>query len=252
LQVTTREKESIAKELEIAAQIQKKALPREMPVMPGLKIAAKSFPAKAVGGDYYDFVFPDENRIGFVIADAAGKGFPGSLYMSTSRSVFRVFSLSESSPAQMLKKTNDYLVNDSSQEGMFITYIFGIYDKRSKKLTYANAGHFPPLLYKSVEGQFEAMEQRGLPIGITDEEEYPEETIDFTSGDILVLYTDGVTEARNTQEEMFGVESLRELIQKNTSSSAQELVDKVSDAVTSFIGRAPQHDDITVVIIRAE
>ena len=220
--------------------------------MEGIQIAAKSFPAKAVGGDYYDFIFPSEHQIGFVIADAAGKGFPGSLYMSNSRSVFRVIALNESSPSRMLQKTNECIVNDPAQQGMFITYVFGVYDGRSRRLTYANAGHYPPLFYKSQEARFESMELRGMPLGIEKDQEYPEGTIDLSQGDLLVLYTDGFIDAVNFRGEMFDVDSLKQVIQKNAFLSASQIIDRVSDEVASFVGNQPQHDDMTMVILKVE
>lgn len=251
LEVTAREKEAIAKELEIAAQLQEKALPRQMPDVPGLEVAARSFPAKAVGGDYYDFVYPGEHKVGFVIADAAGKGFPGSLYMSNSRSIFRVISLTESSPSVMLRKTNDYISGDPTQEGMFITYIFGVYDGKTRKLTYSNAGHFPPLLYNVHSRTFKPLNAGGMPIGIMAGMEFPEESVDFVEGDILVLYTDGIIEAMNLKNEMFGAENLERIIRDHGTEPARVIIDHIGSEIAAFVGEAPQHDDMTVVVVKA-
>lgn len=251
LEITAREKESIAKELDIAAQLQEKALPRQMPAVPGLEVAARSFPAKAVGGDYYDFVYPEKDKVGFVIADAAGKGFPGSLYMSNSRSIFRVISTNETSPSVMLQKTNDYISGDATQEGMFITYLFGVYDGKTRKLTYSNAGHFPPMLYSSRNKTFKALNAGGMPIGIMAGNEYPEETVEFVPGDILVLYTDGIIEAMNLQNEMFGPEELEQTIRDHASEPSASIIDHIGARISRFVGEAPQHDDMTVVVVKA-
>jgi len=251
LEVTAREKEAIAKELEIAAQLQEKALPRSMPDVPGLEVAARSFPAKAVGGDYYDFVYPGEDKVGFVIADAAGKGFPGSLYMSNSRSIFRVISLTETSPSVMLRKTNDYIAGDPTQEGMFITYIFGVYDGKTRKLTYSNAGHFPPLLYNTRSKTFKPLNAGGMPIGIMGGADFPEETVEFAQGDILILYTDGIIEAMNLQNEMFGAEKLEQVIRDHASEPSKTIIDHIGSQIAGFVGEAPQHDDMTVVVVKA-
>lgn len=251
LEVTAREKEAIAKELEIAAQLQEKALPREMPRLEALEVAARSFPAKAVGGDYYDFVYPDQGKVGFVIADAAGKGFPGSLYMSNSRSIFRVISLTETSPGVMLQKTNDYLSGDTTQEGMFITYIFGVYDSGTRKFTYSNAGHFPPMLYSAKKKGFKALNAGGMPIGIMGGSDYPEETVEFEKGDILVLYTDGIIEAMNLENEMFGPEQLEQAIREHADQKPAEIIEEIASRIARFVGAAPQHDDMTVVVVKA-
>jgi sigma-B regulation protein RsbU (phosphoserine phosphatase) len=251
LEITTREKEAIAKELEIAAQLQEKALPRHVPNVPGLEVAARSFPAKSVGGDYYDFIYPGDGKVGFVVADAAGKGFPGSLYMSNSRSIFRVISLTETSPGAMLQKTNDCMVDDASQDGMFITYIFGMYDGKTHKLTYSNAGHFPPLLYNTKEKKFKTLGEGGMPIGIMGGTAFEEESVDFLPGDILVLYTDGIIEAMNLSHEMFGIEQLEQVIRDHSSKSASAMIEQISSHVAGFVGAAPQHDDMTVVVVKA-
>jgi len=251
-ETTIREKEAVTQELKIAAELQKKALPLEMPKISGAQIAAKSFPAKEVGGDYYDFIIPREHHLGIVIADAAGKGFPGSLYMSNSRSVFRVIATNETSPSRMLTKTNDCIVNDSTQEGMFITYIFGVYDDRAKRFTFANGGHFPPLYYKASEASFRPLESRGIPLGIMKDQEYAEETVDLSSGDVLVLYTDGFIDASDARGETFGVERLQSAVQKNAYLPAEEIIDRIQDSVAGFVGNQPQYDDMTMVVLKAE
>jgi sigma-B regulation protein RsbU (phosphoserine phosphatase) len=252
LEITVREKEQIAKELELASTLQQSALPREVPRFQGLEIAARSFPAKYVGGDYYDFIYPDDENVGFIIADAAGKGFPGSLYMSNSRSVFRVVSKMENSPAKLLKDINDYLSQElPGSEGMFITYVYGVYNKATHSMTYSNAGHFPPLFYKAKSKTFEPLKSCGMPIGIMPGETYTEETISFEKGDILVMYTDGAIEAVNQKSEMFGLEKLREIIEKDPNLAAAVLLDKIGDEIQRFVGDTPQHDDITVVVVRS-
>ncbi|MFT5206646.1 MAG: serine phosphatase RsbU (regulator of sigma subunit) [Candidatus Omnitrophota bacterium] len=253
LEKTVREKEAITKELAIAAELQMNALPKDVPHIPELEIAARSFPAETVGGDYYDFIFPTGNKVGFIIADAAGKGFPGSLYMSNSRSIFRVIAMNESSPAQMLQKTNHHIALDSTlTEGMFITYISGIYDPLRKKLTYSNAGHFPPLLYKKSSGEFQSMVTGGMPIGIMDDEEYAEEEVAFECGDILVLYTDGFIEAMNESGQMFGIDQLGMVIKRLSHMTANEILLETSKAIGEFVGQAPQHDDMTIVIVKVK
>lgn len=252
LEVSVREKEQIAKELEIASELQQNALPREMPLLNGLEISAASFPAKHVGGDYYDFMYPASDKIGFIIADAAGKGFPGSLYMSNSRTIFRVVAKDAASPSQLFNNMNEYMSQETSlPSGMFITYVYGVYDGAARTMTYCNAGHFPPLLYKGASGAFHSMGASGLPIGIAPGETYTEESVPFAKGDIMVMYTDGIIESMNLKGEMFGVERLQEIIKDAAALHAQEILTRISDAIRKFSGDTPQHDDITLVVVRA-
>ena len=248
---TVREKESIEKELNIAAEIQEKALPKNMPEIEGLEIAAKSFPAKAVGGDYYDFVRLDEKKTGFIIADAVGKGMPASLYMSNARSAFRVISGMESSPAETIKKVNAHMSNDEAQpEGMFITYVFGVYNEETKKITYSNAGHFPPIVFNNTSKEFRSMDAGGAAIGIVEDIVYAEETIDFGDGDILVMYTDGVTEAFDAGGDMYGFDRMVEVVKNNSDKSAEKIIDSIYDSVNNFAENVPQHDDLTIVVVK--
>ncbi|MBF0253700.1 MAG: SpoIIE family protein phosphatase, partial [Candidatus Omnitrophica bacterium] len=251
LEITTREKEAIATELQIAASLQEKALPKTMPRIPGLEVAARSFPAKSVGGDYFDFVYPKKGAVGFVIADAAGKGMPGSLFMSHSRSVFRVISAEDPSPSAMLGRINDFLAEDTGDtDGMFITYVFGLYDAPKQTLTYANAGHFPPLLLSSETGRFSELGAGGLPAGIMAGQTYTEEVVPFKSGDVLVMYTDGIIEAMNTGGAMFGVDRLMNLILARKRESAKQILDGMEAEVRLFSGEAPQHDDMTILVVK--
>ncbi len=251
LEQTVREKEQIAKELEIASELQQGALPKELPHLVGLEISAKSLPARSVGGDYYDFLYPGNEKVGLIIADAAGKGFPGSFYMSNSRTIFRIVSRDDPSPANILKNINDHVVRENPElSGMFITYIYGIYDSVTQKLTYANAGHFPPLLYRAAERDFLPMKCSGMPVGIMAEQEYDEESVPFTRGDILVLYTDGVIEGVDTRGEMFGLERVMEIVRANAADPAAAILDRIAAAVEAYSRNMPQHDDITLVVAK--
>jgi sigma-B regulation protein RsbU (phosphoserine phosphatase) len=133
---------------------------------------------------------------------------------------------------------------------MFITYIFGVYDPKSRQLTYSNAGHFPPMLYSAAGREFKALNAGGMPIGIMAGSEYPEEMVSCAAGDILILYTDGIIEAMNLQNEMFGVEQLEKIVRDHSSESANSIVGHIGTQVAAFVGEAPQHDDMTVVVVK--
>ncbi|MDD5225906.1 MAG: SpoIIE family protein phosphatase [Candidatus Omnitrophica bacterium] len=252
LAATVREHERVRRELEIATEIQKSIFPEHPPEVEGLEIEAKSVPAKEVGGDYYDFfpVFSGEH-MGFIIADASGKGLPGTLYMTRSRSVFRVVSSEEAHPGEILSRSNSYIAADaSSGKGMFITVLFLLYDKTKKQMTCANAGHYPPLWFKAKEKVFAEITVSGIPVGILPGQSYAEETIQLASQDLLVMYTDGVTEAKAAHGEMFGVERLKRLVAENSSLSAHDLFAKIEAGIKAFIGEAPPFDDLTLMVIR--
>lgn len=251
---TVRENERVRRELEIATEIQKSIFPAHPPEIEGLEIEAKSVPAKEVGGDYFDF-FPNSSgeQMGFIIADASGKGLPGTLYMTRSRSVFRVISSEEVHPGKILSRSNNYIAADaSSGKGMFITVLYLLYNKEKKQMTCANAGHYPPLWFKAKEKVFAEITTSGVPVGILPEQTYPEETIQLASQDLLVMYTDGVTEARAGNGEMFGVERLKRLIERNSALGARDLFSKIEAGIKEFIGQAPPFDDLTLMVIRVQ
>ncbi len=251
---TVREHESVRRELEIATEIQRSIFPEHPPEVEGLEIEAQSVPAKEVGGDYYDFLsVPSRDQLGFIIADASGKGLPGTLYMTRSRSVFRVISSEEANPGAILSRSNSYIAADaSSGKGMFITVLYLLYHKEKKQMTCANAGHYPPLWFKTKEKVFAEIATSGIPVGILPGQTYAEETIQLASQDFLVMYTDGVTEAKAAHGEMFGVERLKRLIEQNSSLSAHDLFVKIQAGIKEFIGHAPPVDDLTLIVVRVK
>ena len=251
---TVRENERVRRELEIATEIQRSIFPEHPPEVEGLEIEAQSVPAKEVGGDYYDFLsVPSRDQIGFIIADASGKGLPGTLYMTRSRSIFRVISSEEAHPGETLSRSNSYIAADaSSGKGMFITVLYLLYDKKKKQMTCANAGHYPPLWFKAKERVFAEITTSGVPVGILSEQTYHEETIQLASQDLLVMYTDGVTEAKAENGSMFGVERLKQLVEQNSSLSAHDLFVKIQAGIKEFIGQAPPFDDLTLIVVRVK
>ncbi len=249
---SAREHERVRRELEIATEIQQSIFPAHPPPVEGLEIEAKSVPAKEVGGDYFDF-FPvtDNDKMGFIIADAAGKGLPGTLYMTRSRSVFQVISSQEKEPGATLSRSNDHIAADpSSRKGMFITALYVLYDKRTKRMTYSNAGHYRPLWFQNKTRTFGTLASGGSPVGIMSGQEYPQETVQLASNDLIVMYTDGVIEAKAESGEMFGIDRLTKLIEENSSLSAHDLFVAIEAALQRFIGKAPPFDDTTFIVIR--
>jgi serine phosphatase RsbU (regulator of sigma subunit) len=249
---TVTERERINRELEIAADLNRKAMVDVPPEMPGLQVAASNVPAKEVGGDYYDVLPIDANRTGLLIADAAGKGFHSTLLMTHTRSVFRVLAQDSHTPASILGKTNDFLCREQpGLKGLFITFFYAIYDAESRKLTYANAGHHLPLLISGSDGSTRSLAAQNLPLSILENQRYEEGSVALDRGDIVLLYTDGVIEASNTARDMFGLNRLAKIVEGARAEHPHVILDQIAASVRAFAGSAPQFDDMTLLVLKA-
>ncbi len=241
-------------ELQIAAEIQQSFLPETLPEIKGFDIAARSVMAKEVGGDFFD-VIPFEvvplelGKYGILIADVSGKGVPAALFMALSRIVVRVNALWHRDPAKAIGFANDIITQDS-KAGMFVTLFYGSLSEKERTLTYVNAGHNPPLLYRCRTKTFEELMPTGIFLGGLEHQEYSSRTIEIGVGDSVVLYTDGITESINGDEEMFGEDRLRLIIREHTSLSAIGILEKILEEVSSFAVGQPQFDDITLMVIK--
>jgi len=250
---TTREKERLNRELEIAAELQKAMLPRYSLDIKSLDLAGLSLPAKQVGGDYFDYFNTVGKNIGFVIADATGKGLPSSIFMTNSKSIFKVISTEEMEPSKVIKRTNDLVIRDISPSTvMFVTLFYGVYDRDSKIFRYTNAGHNPPLYIDNKNSTIKMLNTHGCPVGIVEDQEYGEDEIKLEEGDVIILYTDGVIEAINKDREMFGIQRLMELAMENKELAAQEIVDKIKEEVFAFTDSPEQFDDFTILTFKVK
>jgi phosphoserine phosphatase RsbU/P len=243
-------------ELAIAAEIQQSFLPDTISQMEGYDIAASSIMAKEVGGDFFD-VIPLEvvplgkGQMGIMIADVSGKGIPAALFMALSRIVVRVNAIWYGSrPAAAIRDANAIISHDA-KSGMFVTLFYGFLDAATRTLIYVNAGHNPPIHFHTSDGTLTELPATGIAMGALPDAAYTQESVQLAPGDVLVLYTDGITEAENAQLDMFGVERLEETILASRGLSANELAQVILDAVRSFTGDHPQSDDITLMIIRS-
>jgi sigma-B regulation protein RsbU (phosphoserine phosphatase) len=246
----TEELERKKAELQVAAEIQEAFLPRDIPSPAGFDLAAASLPAREVGGDFYD-VFPaGDGSYALVIADVAGKGVPASLFMALSRTAVRIVSRWEKTPLRVLEGSNTIFIKDSGSTS-FVTLFYAVLDERLREIRYVNAGHNPPVLRRS-DGTYSVLEPTGPVIGLVDEPEYRERSVTLHRGDLLVLYTDGITEAINDREEMFSEERLRQVIDECRTLPASEMIAAILQAVESFCGDAPQFDDMTLMVLKAE
>ena len=234
-------------ELQLAAQIQKNLLPTVFPCGRGYSTHALSLASKEVGGDYYD-VFVLEDRLYVAIADVSGKGVPAALLMASLRAALRSNVQHLSSPAQVLERINDLLFESTSPE-KFATFFFGLLDLRTHELVFANAGHNYPMILRA-DGAVEELTQGGLVLGIFPGTRYTDGEARLGDGDLLFLYTDGVTEASNAQEEEYGTERLLGLLQQSLDRTAEQVVADVLGAVRSFASASDPGDDITMLAVR--
>ena len=247
------ELEGIKGDLAVAREIQQAILPRIFPPFPEnadqLDIAASMNAAKDVGGDFYDFFRIDDDRIGFVIADVSGKGVPAAIFMAVSRTLIRATGIRGVSSSECITYSNE-LLEKESVNNMFVTVFYGIYNIKTGEMKYTNAGHNPPYVVKQ-NGNLERLPvTRNMAIGIFGDFKYQEETLQLEHGDTLLLYTDGVTEAINPNEEEFKEERLEETLQKSTNQSCQQIIDTIKANVKTFADGAEQSDDITLLALK--
>ena len=241
-------------ELQIAADIQRSFMPEVIPQIAGFDIAARTVMAKEVGGDFFD-VIPfeimalDAGTLGLLVADVSGKGVPAALFMALSRIVVRVNAQWHRDPAQAIADANTIITQDS-KSGMFVTLFFGTLREKDRTLTYVNAGHNPPMVFRSLDETIEELLLTGIVLGAAENQEYTSRTIPIGPDDLVVMYTDGVTESINSREELFGEDRLREIIRNNARLTAREILDRILSAVQEFAGDMPQFDDITLLVIK--
>ncbi len=238
----------LQEEMRLAYDIQVNLLPKENPVVEGYQIAGKSIPAKEVGGDYYDFVSIDKNNLAFCLADITGKGIPAALLMSNLQATFRGQTLLKNSCKDSVAFANDLLFHNTSPT-KFATLFNGILNKEKNEITYTNAGHNNPFLIKS-DNTIIRPDVGGVIVGIMPSVPYNEEVIQFEEGDLLVIFSDGITEAMNSEEEEYEEERFTKLLLENKDKSAEKLITIIIKEVTDFCEGQPQMDDMTVVIIK--
>jgi sigma-B regulation protein RsbU (phosphoserine phosphatase) len=249
LQKESLEKQLLEKELALAAEIQKGFWPSQIPSYPGIGIAAFSEPATHIGGDYYDFIPVGEDRCALVIGDISGKGIPAALLMATLRAALRAQVAACSSVEETVYWVNDVLVTDTPLE-KFATLFVGLLDCRRLELTYVNAGHNPPLLYDPRDGELKRLSIGGLIIGVFAGARFESGRAQLRPGQVLVAYTDGVTEAENTNAEMFDEERLVALVRQHANDEAEVLNSHIQKAIVEFSLGTSQHDDITVFVVK--
>jgi len=243
------EKQRLVKDLEFARTVQESFLPQTTPSIAGYQFSAHYTPAQEVGGDFYDFIQLDRNHTGIVIGDVSGKGVPAALYMAKLGSDLRTLAFTQKDPATALERLNDLLA-ERSRRGMFATLLYIELDSQTGRLSIANAGHLP-LIIKKTDGSVKKLSTAGgSPLGILAGMKFGQETASLDPGDIVILYTDGIIEAMNAREELYGYERFEALIRR-APSFPDGLLSSIIEDVNRFTGLSPQHDDMTMVCFGA-
>ena len=244
------ERHRLEEELALGRTIQLSLLPEKSPDISGWGFAALHKSARQVSGDFYDFydLPADEPLVGMLIADVVDKGVPAALFMALSRTVIRTMALSGRGPAEALKKANELILNDS-RASMFLTAFYATLNTHTGHLVYANAGHNRPLWYHADTGKCQELHAEGSLLAVLEQLDLEQIEIQLQRGDILVLYTDGLTDALNSSGEMFGEERLWEVIENNPGKMAQEMIDHIMEAVEKYSRNTPLADDLTLIVI---
>ncbi|HME06464.1 MAG TPA: SpoIIE family protein phosphatase [Bryobacteraceae bacterium] len=239
----------LASELQQAAEIQRRLLPEKAPVLPGVDIAGYNASCHTVGGDYYDFLTYPDGRVGLLVADVAGKGMPAALMVSSLQARVQVLFEEYTDLASRVTRLNR-IIHTSCPNNRFITFFLGVLDPATGEMTYCNAGHNPPLLVRA-NGSVESLETTGLILGILPRSEIAQSTCKLERGDLMVLFSDGVTEAsRADADEEFGEERLAATLRECVAEPAQGMIATVIRKLTEFTSGAPPADDITLVVVK--
>jgi hypothetical protein len=247
------ERQRLQQELEIARSVQMSFLPKANPKVVELDIASRCAPALEVGGDYYDFIDAGNKRLGVVVGDVSGKGTQAAFFMTLTKGFVRALAEVSPSPSAVLTRVNK-LFYDNVERGVFISMVYGVFDTAGRVLTIARAGHNPVIMRKTKADQVQVVNPMGLALGLdpgdTFAKSIQEVAIPFQSGDLFVFYTDGFPEAMNKTLEEFGEERLCQTVQMHAHRSAAEIMDGIFAEMKQFVGKAKQHDDMTIVVVK--
>jgi len=243
------EQERIERELELAAAIQREILPRSLPEVEGVELAAASLPTRQVGGDYYDLFPLSRGRLGFLVADVSGKGIPAALLVSTVHAAVHL-QIDEAKTVVELVERIDRHLRRYAATRKFLTLFFGLFDPAQGLLTYVSAGHNPALLVRAA-GKIELLPSTGVPVGMFPDASWREVTLSLAPGDLLCVYTDGITEAVNAREEEFGMDRLSAVISSGLEKPLPALSDRVFAEVADYAREMPQYDDQTLLLLRS-
>ena len=238
-------------ELQLAAQVQQSLLPRRLPTPDGYSFDAAAFPARNVSGDFFDFSIPEQRVLTIALGDISGRGIAAALLTSTARTLCRVESAHEVSPARILAKVNAALYDDLSEMEDFLTMLVMRLEEDSGRLIASNAASCRPVVYRYLTGSVEEMDRSGLPIGVFSTGDWVDEQVTLLPGDALILYSDGISEAHDPAEGLFGAERLREIVRREGKQPASHIKAAILGEVEKFRRGAPLSDDVTLIVLKA-
>jgi sigma-B regulation protein RsbU (phosphoserine phosphatase) len=247
---STAEQAVLKRDLELATEVQQNLLPTVSPPVPGLDYAGICKPARGVGGDYFDFLQLEGGKLGLALGDISGKGVGAAILMASLQAMLRSQAPLRGEAVDALASGMNRLMAASTDGSKFSTFFYGVYDPESGLLTYVNAGHNPPVLLRAAGGEAERLTATGMLLGMFPEAPYKRGQVRLEPGDLLVVFSDGVSEAFNEAGEEFGEERLVALLNERRGESARSLCASVVDAVNQFAGAALQSDDVTLVVAR--
>jgi sigma-B regulation protein RsbU (phosphoserine phosphatase) len=250
--IVRQQRDDLLKDVELAAQVQRLFLPLGKPAIAGLQIAGMMSPAKGIGGDYYDYIPIDEHSIQLVIADVAGKGVAAALLMSATAAAVQLEVDQQRDMLQVVSRLNTSIHAVSSDGERYVTLLMAEVDAKNRKLQYVNCGHNPALLFRAGSGKVTRMNASCAPIGMALGPPCEVVSVDLFLGDVLVFYTDGVTEAENLVAEEFGTERLSAVLQSGSSLSAQGLMDDIFSAAANFSKDVGFSDDVTILVVKCD
>jgi serine phosphatase RsbU (regulator of sigma subunit) len=248
------EREQIGRELEIARHVQQTLLPRKKPSLDNFDIAGICLPAREVGGDYFDYILNEGSKIGIVVGDVSGKGVPAAIYMTLTKGIIQSSAGKVISPQQSLVKLNNFLYKTMDRNS-FVTMAYAVLDNKDRSIQIARAGHLPLIYYHSRNDEILLLKPSGIGLGLATQPVFKRNletvTINLSPGDWFIFYTDGITEARDNNQVEFGEERLISCFKENLHSSAQEMINTICARVQEFSKDNEQHDDMTMVLIKA-
>jgi serine phosphatase RsbU (regulator of sigma subunit)/anti-sigma regulatory factor (Ser/Thr protein kinase) len=244
-------KERLSRELEIAAEIQESFLPKDLPYVGGLSMAVSSVPASEVGGDFFDFITVDDRHLALVVGDVSGKGIPAAMLTSVTRTMLRVEALRGEPPHKIIEQANQVLYQDLSRADAFVTVFVALVDTYEGTLSYASAGHTPTMLWRAENHKVDLLKATSFPVGVFENPKHETKSVRLYPGDTLVLYTDGITEAQSTRNELFGMERLVHIVERRASDSPEQLQQYIQSQIANFCLNAAWKDDATLLIVKS-
>jgi sigma-B regulation protein RsbU (phosphoserine phosphatase) len=243
-------RERMSREIEIARDVQQKLFPQRVPQVPGFDCAGFCRPAQGVGGDYYDFLSFPGQRLGIALGDVAGKGIPAALLMASLQASLRGQRLAGPANLAQLMTNLNYLIYEASPDNRYATFFYGELDTATRRLDFVNAGHNAPMIFRANGGTLERLPASGTVVGLVDAGKFEQKSVQLDPGDLLLIYSDGVSEAMNTAEEEWGEQRMADAARAAHGTDAQGLIDALMVAADAFASGAVQHDDMTLVVVR--